>query len=105
HQYSDSLIDTEKAKKMTELEAIFETNKKELDNKRLIIKNQRSTIARIEAEETSNRRKKQLYLILAISIFTLGLGFIIYQYRRRKLKDNYNKLLLNEKEEGLKAVI
>lgn len=104
HQYSDSLIDTEKAKRVTELEAIFENNKKELENKRLIIKNQQEKIARIEAEEKSNRRTKQLYIALSIGILIIGASWIIYQYRRRKLRDRFNQMLLNEKEEGIKAI-
>jgi signal transduction histidine kinase len=105
HQYSDSLIDTEKAKKVAELETVFDANKRELDNKRLIIKNQKEKISRIEAEKASARKTKQVYLILIIASVVSGAIIFIYQYRRRKLKDNYNALILKEKEEGIKAII
>lgn len=104
HQYSDSLVDTEKAKRVTELEAIFENNKKELENKRLTIRHQQEKIARIEAEKTSSQRTKQFYLVLSIAILALAVSFAIYQQRRRKMRDRFNHLLLQEKEEGIKAI-
>lgn len=104
HQYSDSLIDTEKAKRVSELEAVFEKNKKELENKRLVIQHQQEQIKRIEAEKESSQRTKQVYLVLSIGILLIAFLWFVYQYRRRKLKDRFNRLLVEEKEEGIKAI-
>ncbi|HLP11552.1 MAG TPA: sensor histidine kinase [Flavobacteriales bacterium] len=94
----DLILNEEKAKAFEEMEARFQNEKQLKINQELELK-------RARAESESANKTKYLVIISALSIILLMTVYFFYQRRQRRLKDEYNAKLIQEKEAGLKAVI
>ncbi|MEQ8470093.1 MAG: tetratricopeptide repeat protein [Marinoscillum sp.] len=95
---SDSLINEEKAKKISELETRFQTAQKEQE-----IANQQLEIAEKEADIQS--KKIQIGGLLGGLAIVILFGFIFYNQYRAKQNAKLQLAILSEKERGFESVI
>lgn len=85
----DSLLEKERIELINELETKYETEKKDKEIKELSLKNQLT-----ETQKNAQKIKAQFYLwggIGSLLIFSLG-GFIFYQQRKNRFKNEQDKL-------------
>lgn len=104
-QFADSTLDSDIGNKIVELEAIYQNNKKELENKRLTIKNQKERIQRLKAENESARKSRMLLVFVFAGVLVISLLLLYFQQRKRKMDQLHNQKILAEREKGLEAVI
>lgn len=101
----DSLINTERTEAIEEMEARFQNERQLKINKQLELDRKNEQLKRVKAENVSARKSKYLVIGGFGSALLILLILFIYQLRQRRQREQYNRQIIREKEQGLKAVI
>jgi signal transduction histidine kinase/uncharacterized protein HemY len=101
-QVKDSMLNEANSRIVAEMEARYQTEKKEKENEEL---RRRSEIQVLEIENTEEKRKNQL--ILAASLFLMAGASSVFLYNRRKLKQKaiHAAEIAEEEKKRFKAII
>lgn len=111
-EISDSLLNAEKSLQITEMETKYQTEKKEKENIKLTIENQKKELERAKAaqyaaeqEKIADERMKWLIGIVAGAIVLILLIVFLLYRKQQKQRARYDAEIIHQREEGLKAVI
>lgn len=108
----DSIYGLEKQEAIANLEIKYETEKKEnqINKQELLISAQNEELAQNELEKVnaqlaSSKMRNWIFLLTALVLAIAGVSYFLMQRNKKKLSDEKNKALLEEKENSLKAII
>lgn len=101
----DSLLNAQKSRAIEEMEARYQNEKHLSANRALEIEKKNEQIKRQKAETANANKTKYIFVLALGSVVVLLLVLVFYQYRQRRQREIYNRQILFEKEQGVKAVL
>lgn len=108
----DSIYALEKQEAIANLELKYETAKKEnqINKQELLISEQKEELSQVEiekvnAELAATKMRSWIFLLIAAILIIVGISYFLMARNKKKLSDEKNAALLEEKENSLKAVV